>query len=193
VFYRLLGFVSETPVEPGTADFRLLDRQAVDCVGELPGQTVFLRGLVPWLGLPTEFVHFEAQQRVADSPSYSVSRMISLSLDGLLSSSAVPLRIVALAGLASATTSFLFLTYVIAVRFLNGQVVPGWASVAGLLTLFGGIQLLALGILGEYTGRLFSNSLGRPPYVVLESMEAGEGSNSDEDKPIPAPAARLNS
>jgi dolichol-phosphate mannosyltransferase len=191
VFYRLLGLVSDTRVEPGTADFRLLDRKAADCVAEIQGQTMFLRGLVPWLGLPTEYVQFDPGQRIAGKPSYSLSRMARLSLDGLLSSTAVPLRIVALTGLTSAIAALLFLVYVIAVRFLNGQVVAGWASVAGLIALLGGIQLLALGVLGEYIGRLFTGSLGRPQYVVLDRT----GTPGDEPLQVAVgdPSSRVDS
>jgi dolichol-phosphate mannosyltransferase len=167
-FYRLISFVGNTQVVPGSADFRLLDRRAVDEVVQASGQSVFLRGLVPWLGFPTDFVEFKAGHRIAGRPSYSFAKMLSLSLSALLSMSSVPLRLVAIVGLASACASFLFLIYVVAVRFLNGQVVPGWASVAGIVTLLGGLQLLALGTVGEYVGRLFASSIGRPPYVVLE-------------------------
>jgi dolichol-phosphate mannosyltransferase len=167
-FYRLISFIGSTHVVPGSADFRLLDRRAVDEVLQASGQSVFLRGLVPWLGFPTDFVEFKAGHRIAGRPSYSFAKMLSLSLSALLSMSSVPLRLVAFVGLASACASFLFLIYVVAVRFLNGQVVPGWASVAGIVTLLGGLQLLALGTVGEYVGRLFASSIGRPPYVVLE-------------------------
>lgn len=167
-FYRLLGLMSSTVVVPGSADFRLLDRRAVDEIVRTSGQTIFLRGFVPWMGFPTEHVDFQTGRRIAGGPSYSLARMLSLSLSAVLSMSSVPLRMVAVVGSAAACAAFLFLSYVVAVRFLNGQVVPGWASVAGLVTLLGGLQLLTLGILGEYVGRLFTSSIGRPPYVILE-------------------------
>lgn len=179
MYYRLLATMSDIPVESGTADFRLLDRRVVDEIVALPGRTVFLRGLVPWLGYPTKFVPYAAGRRVAGRPSYTFARMWRLSLDGILSSSAAPLRGVAGLGVAFASLAFAFLIYVVAVRLFDGRVVPGWASVAGLLTLFGGLQLLALGVLGEYVGRLFTNSLARPDYVVLESLDDSDGEGPD--------------
>jgi dolichol-phosphate mannosyltransferase len=170
-FYRLLGAVSSTKVLPGSADFRLLDRFAVDSIVAIPGNNIFLRGLVPWLGLPTDYVEFAASPRLGGRSKFSITRMTRLSVEGILGFSSIPLRLSSIAGIFASGFAFVFLVYVIAVRFLDGGVVPGWASVAGIVTLLGGLQLLTIGVLGEYVGRLFSDSLGRPPYVVLDTTE----------------------
>lgn len=169
-FYRLLSALAGVDLRPGSADFRLLSRPAVEAVLEAAGPLPFLRGLIPWLGLPTATVPFRARRRRAGRPSYGLGRMLRLGLDGVLSFSIVPLRLAIAAGLLVSILAFAYLVYVLVIRLMTGEAVPGWASTAGLLSLLGGIQLLTLGILGEYLGRLFLVSLQRPRHVVRERL-----------------------
>jgi len=172
VFYRLMRTLAGVDLQYGSADFRLLARPVVKQVLESSGPLLFLRGLVQWLGYQTSYVHFDAKSRMAGRTSYTLSRMLKLSLDGLLSFSIVPLRLAVALGFIISGASFLYLVYIVVIRFTSGGVVPGWASMTGLLALLGGIQLLTLGVLGEYVGRIFLATLHRPKFVVGQSDES---------------------
>ncbi len=168
LFYRVLHSLSGVDVPTGSADFRLLSRPVVDAVLNSAGHLLFLRGLVPYLGYETAFVPFTAPPRVAGRTSYTWRKMVQLSVDGVMSFSIVPLRAAIAVGLAVSIASFLYLVYVVVIWLTVRSVVTGWASTAGLLSLLGGIQLLTLGIVGEYLGRLFLSSLNRPRFVIRE-------------------------
>ncbi len=172
LFYRVLHALSGVDVPTGSADFRLLGRPVVDAVLQSAGHLLFLRGLVPYLGYETAFVPFTAPARIAGRTSYTWRKMVRLSVDGLMSFSIVPLRAAIAVGLSVSVASFLYLVYIVVIWLTARGVVPGWASTVGLLSLLGGIQLLTLGIIGEYLGRLFLSSLNRPRFVIREQTGA---------------------
>ena len=169
-FYWVSSRLAAVELRPGSADFRLLSRPALETVLEAAGPLLFLRGLIPWLGLPTAEVPYEARRRVAGRSSYTLRRQLRLSIDGILAFSVVPLRLAIGIGALVSLFSFLYLIYVVAIRLGTGLAVSGWASTAGLLSLLGGIQLLTLGILGEYLGRIFLANLQRPRFVVRDRL-----------------------
>jgi glycosyltransferase involved in cell wall biosynthesis len=168
LFYRVLHALSGVEVPAGSADFRLLGRPVVDAVLQSAGHLLFLRGLLPYLGYETSFVPFTAPPRIAGRTSYTWRKMVQLSIDGLMSFSIVPLRLAIAVGVSVSVASFLYLVYIVIIWLTARGVVPGWASTVGLLSLLGGIQLLTLGILGEYLARLFLSSLNRPSFVIRE-------------------------
>jgi dolichol-phosphate mannosyltransferase len=168
LFYRVLHVLSGVDVPRGSADFRLLGRPVVDAVVQSAGPLLFLRGLVPYLGYDAALVPFTAPPRVAGRTSYTWRKMVRLSLDGLMSFSIVPLRMAIALGLLISIVSFLYLAYSIVIWFTARGVVPGWASTVGMLSLLGGIQLLTIGVIGEYLGRLFLSNLNRPAFVISE-------------------------
>ena len=170
LFYRILVKLSGVDVPYGSADFRLLSRNAVDTVLQSAGSQIFLRGLIPWMGFPTKYISFEAGRRVGGKSSYTWKRMIRLSVDGLMTFSIIPLRIAIALGISISALSLLYLVYIVIVWATNSQVVHGWASMTGLLALLGGIQLLTIGVVGEYLGRLFISNLNRPHFVVKEQL-----------------------
>jgi glycosyltransferase involved in cell wall biosynthesis len=170
VFYRALSLVSGVTVPPGAADFRLLARPVVQMILQSTGPLLFLRGLIPWLGYETSYVPFQVAPRTAGRPSYTWRRMLRLSIDGLISFSIIPLRISIALGVSLSVLSFLYLIYIVIIFLVSKRVVPGWASVAGLVSLVGGIQLLMIGVLGEYVGRLFVSNLHRPHFVIREQL-----------------------
>jgi glycosyltransferase involved in cell wall biosynthesis len=170
VFYRVLVRLSGVDVPHGSADFRLLSRTVVDTVLHSAGSQLFLRGLIPWMGFPTAYVPFEAARRVGGRSSYTWKRMIRLSIDGLMTFSIIPLRLAIALGISISALSFLYLVYIVVVWATNSQVVHGWASMTGLLSLLGGIQLLTVGVVGEYLGRLYISNLNRPHFVVKEQL-----------------------
>lgn len=164
-FYRTLRALSGISVTPGAADFRLLDRRAVDAFRELPERFVFLRGLVPWLGFSEARVEYRAGDRFSGRPKYGIARMLRLALDGVFSFSVLPLRAITLLGLVTSLFGLCFGVFGIG-AWLAGRVVPGWASVVVLVLLFGGVQLLSIGIVSEYVGRIYEETKRRPRYVV---------------------------
>ena len=170
LFYRVLVRLSGVDVPHGSADFRLLSRTVVDTVLHSAGSQLFLRGLIPWMGFPTDYVPFEAARRVGGRSSYTWKRMVRLSIDGLMTFSIIPLRVAIALGLSISALSFLYLVYILIVWATNSQVVHGWASMTGLLSLLGGIQLLTVGVVGEYLGRLYISNLNRPHFVVKEQL-----------------------
>jgi glycosyltransferase involved in cell wall biosynthesis len=172
MFYKLMRSLAGVDIHSGSADFRLLARPVVRQVLASSGPLLFMRGLIPWMGYKTSYVPFEAGPRIAGKTSYTLRRMMRLSLDGLLSFSIVPLRLAIALGFVISGASFLYLAYILVIRLSSGDVVPGWASMTGLLSLLGGIQLLTLGVLGEYVGRLFLSTLNRPHYVVSDDSES---------------------
>jgi glycosyltransferase involved in cell wall biosynthesis len=169
LFYRVFSALGGPPIDAGSADFRLLSRAAVDTLIASVGPLLFLRGLIPWLGYPTSTVPFKARARVGGRPSYTWFRMIQLSLHGLLSFTTIPLRVATILGFIVAAFSFLYLALVL-VAWVYNDALPGWASIMGLLSLLGGIQLLSVGILGEYLGRVFLASVGRPHFVIRDRL-----------------------
>jgi glycosyltransferase involved in cell wall biosynthesis len=170
LFYRIWSLLSGVAIVRGTADFRLLDRAALDTVLASGGSLMFLRGLVPWLGYDMEYVPFEPKARLAGSPAYTVRRMLTFSIDGVIAFSVVPLRLAMALGVTMSALSFLYLCYIVLVFFLSSRVVSGWASTAGLVALVGGIQLFTMGVLGEYVGRIFLRTTDRPQFIVAEQI-----------------------
>ncbi len=169
-FYATLRALGGPDVPMGSADFRLMARSVVQVVIESNGPLIFIRGLVPWLGFPTAYVPFHAGRRQVGRSGYTVWRMFRFSVHGILSFSIVPLRLSMFVGLVVAAFSFFYLLVVLIVLVRGSQAVPGWASVMGLLSLLGGIQLIMFGMLGEYVGRMFVGQLNRPPFVVLDRV-----------------------
>ena len=170
-FYRIIRLLAGVDIHTGSADFRLLARPVLEHVLASTGPLLFLRGIIPWLGYETAYVPFDAGRRIAGRTSYTLSRMVRLSIDGLLGFSIIPLRLAMALGFLISGVSFLYLAYVVMIRLTSGDVVPGWASMTGLLSLLGGIQLMTLGVLGEYVGRLFVSTLKRPSYVIRDHGE----------------------
>lgn len=182
-YYRLFSWLAGTPMRPGSADFRLLDRKVVDLVLAHPRSALFLRGFIPWMGFPTAFLPFAPAARRAGETKYSLPRMLGLAREGVLRFSVKPLRLATLLGTLTCLGSLAYLAYVLAVRLLGGDYVSGWASMTGLLCLLGGVQLLLIGVLGEYVGMIFEGQLGRPTFVVAEELGP-----SEEPEPAPSPA-----
>jgi glycosyltransferase involved in cell wall biosynthesis len=167
-FYRVFTTLSGLRLPPGATDYWLIGRQCVDEVRHSIGPLLFFRGLISWMGYRTKFVEFHAHQRVAGEPSYTWRRLMHLALNGMMNFSIIPLRLSIIIGVLISLLSFIYLIYIVTVRFTSDSVVPGWASMTGLLSLVGGIQLLMIGVLGEYLGRLFTARLNRPHFVVHE-------------------------
>jgi len=168
-FYKLINILSDTAITPGAADFQLLDRTALDILLRLGDQRPFLRGMVSWLGLRSTALHYVAAARAGGTSSYTWRRMITLSVDAITGFSVKPLRLAFYIGAGAALLSVLYLFYVFYV-LLMGHVVEGWTSIMVVLLFLGAAQLLTLGIIGEYIGRIYEQTRGRPRYLVKSDM-----------------------
>ena len=164
-FYRLINLLSDTPITPGVADFQLLDRAAVDALIHLGDYRPFLRGMVSWLGFPTAFLRYVAAPRASGLSSYNWHRMSTLAVDAITGFSVKPLRVAFYVGCLSVVLSLAYLAYIF-VELLSGRTVEGWTSLMAVMLLFGAAQLVSLGIIGEYIGRIYDQTRGRPRYLV---------------------------
>jgi len=167
-FYRLLDRTANIQIPKDAGDFALMDRKVVDVLKSMPEHNQFVRGLRGWIGFKQIGIKYARPARHAGKPSYNIRRLTRLALDGLLSFSSAPLRLSAWLGLGSAFLGFCYLVYAL-ITFMSGKnLPPGWTSTVVLILFLGGIQLIVLGILGEYLGRIFDEVKGRPHYILNE-------------------------
>ena len=175
LFYRLIGSISPTAIPENTGDFRLLSRRVLTHLAQMREVHRFLRGLVPWVGFPQTQILYDRADRAAGETHYPWHKMLLLAFDGIASMSTAPLR------LAYGVAVFLFLIFlgyvcsVVIRHFGWGQpLVPGWTSLMCSITIFGSIQLLLFGIMGEYLGRIYEQVKQRPLYIV-QDVRRSEG------------------
>ena len=167
IFYRLIDWLSDTDLPRNVGDFRLMDRTVVDQIKDLPERSLYLRGLVAWVGFRQTAVLYDRDPRFAGETKYSMKKMLALATDALLSFTEKPLRIVTQIGLAVTTLSFSTLVFFFAtLPFGSHHRVPGWFSMMAAILLLGGVQLICLGIVGAYVNRIYREAKGRPIYIV---------------------------
>ncbi len=169
VFYRFINLISDTPIDPNAADFRLLSRPVVEQLRRLEERQRFLRGLINWTGYPQATLEFEAPPRRAGRTKYSGPRMAALALDAILSFSRFPLRLAVYTGLLLCAVSLAYSFYALNMKFIQRTAVPGWTSIVIVASLIGGFQSILLGLVGEYVGRLYEEVKRRPLYLVAQS------------------------
>jgi len=170
VFYRLINRLSETKMPLDTGDFRLLDRRVVEVVKTMPERARFLRGMVSWAGFRQVSISFDRAPRHAGASHYPLRKMISFAMDGIISFSLVPLKIAIWIGFLSIWIAVAGIIVAIVDRMLNNQLPRGWASLFVAVLFMGGVQLVSLGIIGEYLGRIYTEVKRRPLYVVQERL-----------------------
>tara|TARA_B100000700_G_C15033384_1_gene851623 strand:+ start:247 stop:1200 length:954 start_codon:yes stop_codon:yes gene_type:complete len=168
LYYRILSLLSEISIPCDVGDFRLIDRKVVDAINKMPEKGRFIRGLVSWAGFRQTHITYTREARIAGKTKYSLRRMIAFALEGITSFSLRPLRIATYIGVFSSALSTLGILYVLLIRLFTNSWVQGWATLA-LITLFSSsVQLICLGILGEYIGKIYTESKRRPLYFVDE-------------------------
>jgi dolichol-phosphate mannosyltransferase len=168
LFYWIINRLTDTPIVPGAADFCLLSERAHQALNAMPERHRFLRGMISWIGFDRAFVRFDAPRREAGSSKYTSARMMFLALDALLSFSAAPMRVATRLGLALVIPGVLYFAYVLVRFFALNDFVRGWGSLMGTLLIIGGIQLVCIGIVGEYLARIFEESKHRPLYFFKQ-------------------------
>ncbi len=167
-FYRLMNSLSDIEIEPGTADFRLLDRKTVDVLKQFEENDPFIRGLVKWLGFKQYAIDYIPDQRFAGASKYNLKRMRKLAIHGVTSLTTKPLHTAVYLGFFFSFVSLLYIPYVLYAYYI-GKHVSGWASLITTIAFFGGLQLIILGIIGIYIGKMFMQSKNRPNYIVRSS------------------------
>lgn len=173
-FYAFMSRASGLELTGGQSDFRLMDRKAVDALIRMPERNKFLRGLSRWIGFRQVGIEYDVPPRFAGESKFRLGHLLRFALDGILSFSVVPLRVFTLLGLAVSLTSFLYGVYILAIgthAYLtgyHGRIPPGWTTVGAAVFFFGGVQLIGIGLLGEYLGRVYDETKGRPAYLVRE-------------------------
>jgi dolichol-phosphate mannosyltransferase len=168
LFYRIMNAISDINLDRGEADFRLLDRRAAAEMNNLQESSIFFRGMVKWLGFKQTGIEYIPDSRIWGKTKYSQTKMFSFALSGITSFSTKPLRISTLIGLTIAFLSMIYGAYALYIKIFTDKSVEGWASVLFMVTFIGGIQLIMIGILGEYIGRIFVESKRRPNYIIKE-------------------------
>lgn len=169
-FYRLMGHVSEVPLPPDAGDFRLLDRRVIDALNNCHENNRFMKGLYAWVGFNAIAVPYDVQERLAGTSSWSFTKLFNLALTGLISFSDAPLRVWSLIGSFISGIAFIYAIWIIVKTLVFGVDTPGYATIIVAIMFFGGVQLISVGILGEYIARIFREVKKRPSFIVSKTI-----------------------
>lgn len=169
-FYRVMNRLSDIPIPLDTGDFRLMSRRVVDALRAMPERDRFVRGMVSWVGFRQVALPYRRAQRAAGVTKYPLAKMLRFALDGLLSFSTKPLQMAITLGVASSAVAFAGIVYALVVRLATDRWVEGWAALFIAIMFLGGVQLVTVGILGEYVGRIYNEVKRRPLYVIGETV-----------------------
>ena len=169
LFYRFINRLSEVSIPLDTGDFRIISKKINDIIVSMPERNKFLRGQIAWAGFNQTFVSYKREERYAGKTNYSYSKMFSFAFDGITAFSNLPLRLATYLGFAVSLISFFFILYTLYQKYFKHDVVQGWSSLMVSILFIGGVQLICLGIIGEYLGRIMDNVKQRPLYIVRES------------------------
>jgi len=167
-YYRLLRRIAKVDIPVDTADFRLMSRKAVEGLKSMRERSRYMRGLVGWMGLERAEITYHRDPRAAGETKYPLRKMARLALDGIVSFSTIPLHVATLFGVCAASLSFVYAFYAIIRKMTGGYVVPGWASIMVAVLFVGGVQLITLGVVGEYIGRVYDEVRQRPLYLIRD-------------------------
>jgi dolichol-phosphate mannosyltransferase len=170
LFYRLMNSISHIPIPLDTGDFRLMDRRVVDSLLAMPERDRFLRGMVSWVGFSQTAVEFRRAPRVAGTTKYPFWKLARLAADGILSFSVIPLRLATMLGLTVSVVSMIGVVTALVVRLFTSYWITGWTSLFLAILFLGGVQLICLGIFGEYLGRIYGETKHRPLFIVRERL-----------------------
>ena len=176
-FYRVFARLTDIPIPPDTGDFRLLDRRVVDVLVRLPERTRFMKGLFAWVGFRQTSLKFDRPERSAGATKWSYWRLWNFALDAITSFSSAPLKVWSYIGVVVSIFAFLYALFLAGLKIVRGIDVPGYASIMVAVLFFGGVQLITLGIMGEYLARMYNEVKGRPLYLVRERW------GFDEERP----------
>ena len=171
MFYKLINKISQVEMVDGARDFRLMRRQMVDAILEVSEYNRFSKGIFAWVGFRTEYLEYKNVERVAGKTSWSFWQLLNYSLEGIINFSDAPLTIAFLGGVAACLLAFFLIMIVIVRTLIFGDPTSGWPSMVSIILFLGGFQLLTIGILGKYIGKIFMETKKRPIYVIKEKSE----------------------
>jgi glycosyltransferase involved in cell wall biosynthesis len=166
LFYQFTSKINRVNIPANAGDFRLLDRKIVNALQKLPERNRFMKGLYSWVGFKQTTIPFEVQPRKSGASQYNFYSLLDLAITGITSFTAFPLRMIAIGGVAMATLAILYGLWIILSTLIFGIQTPGWATIVTAISFFGGLQLFAIGVVGEYVGRVFDEVKHRPHYIV---------------------------
>jgi dolichol-phosphate mannosyltransferase len=183
-FYKFLNYMSDIDIPKDTGDFRIIDRKVADVFNQMTERNRFIRGMMSWVGFRQTYVEYERDERFAGETKYPLKKMIKFASDGIIAFSTKPLRIVMSIGLLSVLISIAVLLYTITVKIIGKDIQTGWASIMVAVTFFSGIQLLGLGIVGQYIARIYDESKNRPIYIVKETINVEEDETAQKKETV---------
>lgn len=166
LFYRVMNQLSEVKFEPGTADFRLIDQKVATIFSDFTENELFIRGLINWVGFNQYAIHYKPHARFSGESKYTLTKMIRFAIQGITSFSTRPLYLAIFLGMGLSAFAILFFLVYVFYSLYFGHVISGWASVITAIVFFGGLNLIVLGIIGMYIGKLFMQAKGRPNYLI---------------------------
>ncbi|MCR9085820.1 MAG: glycosyltransferase family 2 protein [Rhodobacteraceae bacterium] len=183
LFYWLINLGARVDIPPNAGDFRLLDRRVAEALRQLPERERFLKGLYAWVGFNQLGLPFDVPERADGGPSrFNSARLLGLAIDGLTSFSVAPIRLMALFGFAISILSVLYMIWIVTETLLLGSPFSGFASIVVLVVFFGGVQLVCLGLIGEYVGKTLLEAKQRPTYVLKESVTLDGAADASPSK-----------
>lgn len=169
LFYRVLSSITSINIPLDTGDFRIIDRKIIDILKKMPEQHKYLRGQIAWVGFNQTYVEYERNPRFAGETGYTYKKMIKFAMDGITAFSDFPLKMATISGFVVSFISLLLIIYTLYIRLITGDYVAGWPSTMISVLFLGGIQLIGIGVIGEYIGRIGANVRRRPLYIIRES------------------------
>jgi len=176
LFYSVINSLSDTKLEKGTADFRLIDRKVVNILSTLNENGLFMRGLIKWIGFKQFAIHYQCDARFSGKSKYNLKKMVRFAVQGVTAFSVRPLYIATGLGLFFSLMALLYIPYIL-ISYFTGHAVTGWTSLIATIAFFGGMQLMVLGIIGMYLGKLFMQSKQRPNYIIRSTNLIRLGQN----------------
>lgn len=182
LFYKLINKMSKFHIHEGGSDFRLLDKQVVASFRMFRERARFIRGMISAIGYKQVHIEFTAPPRYAGSSKFSLHKMLHFALDGITAYSKMPLRFAFYVGLLFGLLSFSLTAHVVYIKYFTAEAVPGWATISASILMLGGLQLVGLGIIGEYVGRIFEEVKQRPLYWLRADLQEGENRIGTEGK-----------
>ena len=184
-FYRLIDRMSDTPIPRDTGDFRLMSRRAVAALRQLRERHRFMKGLFAWVGFKQVPVHYHRDPRAAGKSKFNFWKLWNFALEGITSFSTVPLRVATYFGLFTASVAFVYGAVIVAKTLLYGEPVRGYPSLMSVVLFLGGVQLVALGVIGEYLGRMYEETKRRPLYLIGDCLRVTplDGTNASRSSP----------
>ncbi|MCR4436620.1 MAG: glycosyltransferase family 2 protein [Clostridiales bacterium] len=170
LFYKIINKLAKIEIKPGCADFRLMDRKVLDTLNTFRERSRFLRGIISWMGYRCAYINYKANERVFGKSKYSLAKMVKFAVDGVLSFSSYPLKLSSIFGYTISGFAFIYIVYALFAKLYFNAAISGWASLLIAILLLGGVQLICIGIIGEYLSRIYDETKNRPLYIVDKKL-----------------------